>query len=102
MLYCLKCINRLVAPVKDLDGRACLTHGRPLELYSRAEGRCVCALCVEEGHEVISVEMEWDRKKVSYCHIFNGFSCCHIFNWFNKLCRCFVVFKKCVVLSGSE
>uniref|UniRef100_A0A673VXY5 Uncharacterized protein n=2 Tax=Salmo trutta TaxID=8032 RepID=A0A673VXY5_SALTR len=55
--------HRLVAPVKDLDGRACLTHGRPLELYSRAEGRCVCALCVEEGHEVISVEMEWDRKK---------------------------------------
>lgn len=52
--------------MKDLDGRACLTHGRPLELYSRAEGRCVCALCVEEGHEVISVEMEWDRKKVSY------------------------------------
>ncbi|XP_021433442.2 E3 ubiquitin-protein ligase TRIM39 [Oncorhynchus mykiss] len=55
--------HRLVAPVDDLDGRACLTHGRPLELYSRAEGRCVCALCMEEGHEVVSTETEWDKKK---------------------------------------
>ncbi|XP_028973263.2 E3 ubiquitin-protein ligase TRIM39 [Esox lucius] len=55
--------HRLVAPVEDLDGRACLTHGRPLELYSRAEGRCVCALCVDEGCEVVSAEMEWEQKK---------------------------------------
>ncbi|KAL0970061.1 hypothetical protein UPYG_G00236620 [Umbra pygmaea] len=56
--------HRLVAPVKDLDGRACLTHGRPLELYSRAERRCICALCVKEGYKVIPIEMEWERKKV--------------------------------------
>ncbi|KAJ8007626.1 hypothetical protein DPEC_G00096130 [Dallia pectoralis] len=55
--------HRLVAPIEDLDGRACLTHGRPLELYSRAEGRCVCALCVEEGCQVVSTETEWERKK---------------------------------------
>ncbi|XP_062305674.1 E3 ubiquitin-protein ligase TRIM39-like [Osmerus eperlanus] len=55
--------HRLVAPVEDLDGRACLTHGRPLELYSREDERCVCALCLEEGQEVVSTETEWEKKK---------------------------------------
>ncbi|XP_078147685.1 E3 ubiquitin-protein ligase TRIM21-like [Centroberyx gerrardi] len=55
--------HRLVEPVENLDERACLTHGRPLELYSRKQQRCICALCMEEGLEVVSMEAEWDMKK---------------------------------------
>lgn len=58
--------HKLVAPVKDLDERACLKHGRPLELYSRKRHRCICVLCMEEGsEEVVSTEDEWEKKKVN-------------------------------------
>ncbi|XP_030018107.1 E3 ubiquitin-protein ligase TRIM21-like [Sphaeramia orbicularis] len=56
--------HKLVKPVGNLDERACLTHGRPLELYNRKRQRCVCVLCMEEGEEgVVSTEDEWDKKK---------------------------------------
>uniref|UniRef100_A0A8C6WGU6 Uncharacterized protein n=1 Tax=Neogobius melanostomus TaxID=47308 RepID=A0A8C6WGU6_9GOBI len=56
--------HKLVDPVEDLDQRACLTHGRPLELYSRTEQRCICVRCMEEGDEgVVSMEDEWASKK---------------------------------------
>lgn len=62
--------HKLVAPLVDLDQRACLTHGRALELY-RLKGKggdwgwnCACTLCVEEGDVVIPMETAWDRKKV--------------------------------------
>ncbi|XP_029931566.1 uncharacterized protein LOC115376214 [Myripristis murdjan] len=55
--------HKLVEPVKNLDDRACLTHGRPLELYCRKQQRCICALCVEKGQEVVTVEAEWTMKK---------------------------------------
>lgn len=58
--------HKLVQPVPDLDERACLQHGRPLELYSRKTERCICVGCLREGQEeVVSVENEWNRKKVS-------------------------------------
>ncbi|XP_056224810.1 E3 ubiquitin-protein ligase TRIM11-like [Seriola aureovittata] len=57
--------HKLVAPVKNLDDRACLKHGRPLELYSRTQHRCICVRCMEEGpEEVVSTEDEWEKKKV--------------------------------------
>ncbi|KPP57201.1 hypothetical protein Z043_125098, partial [Scleropages formosus] len=56
--------HKLVAPMRDLDAKACPSHGRPLELYSHEEQRCVCALCVRDGHDVIPAEEEWERKKV--------------------------------------
>ncbi|XP_039997503.1 uncharacterized protein LOC120797724 [Xiphias gladius] len=56
--------HKLVAPVKNLDDRACLKHGRPLELYSGKQQRCICVLCLEEGlEEVVSTEDEWEKKK---------------------------------------
>ncbi|XP_030635294.1 probable E3 ubiquitin-protein ligase TRIML1 [Chanos chanos] len=55
--------HHLVAPVEDLDQRACLTHGRPLELYSCEEGKCICALCVQEGRQVVPVETERNRRQ---------------------------------------
>ena len=59
--------HKLVAPVKNLDDRACLKHGRPLELYSKKQQRCICVRCLEEGpEEVVSNEDEWEKKKVNY------------------------------------
>ncbi|KAJ0055561.1 hypothetical protein NL108_005414 [Boleophthalmus pectinirostris] len=56
--------HKLVDPVEDLDQRACLTHGRPLELYSRKQEKCICVLCMEKGEEgVVSSEEEWANKK---------------------------------------
>ncbi|XP_041635340.1 E3 ubiquitin-protein ligase TRIM39-like [Cheilinus undulatus] len=56
--------HKLVDPVENLDERACLQHGRPLELYSRKRERCICVLCMEEDQEeVVPNEEEWNRKK---------------------------------------
>lgn len=58
--------HKLVEPVKNLDERACLKHGRPLELYSRKRERCICVRCMEDGQEeVVSTEDEWNKKKVN-------------------------------------
>lgn len=57
--------HKLVKPVKNLDERACLQHGRPLELYSRKKESCICVRCMEEGQEVVSTEDEWNNKKVN-------------------------------------
>ncbi|KAG7462182.1 hypothetical protein MATL_G00199790 [Megalops atlanticus] len=55
--------HRLVAPLAELEQRACPAHGRPLELYSREQQCCICALCVEQGHQVVAVETEREKKK---------------------------------------
>ncbi|XP_034412758.1 E3 ubiquitin/ISG15 ligase TRIM25-like [Cyclopterus lumpus] len=56
--------HKVVEPVENLDERACLKHGRPLELYSRRTETCICALCIREGQEeIVSIEDEWDKKK---------------------------------------
>ncbi|KAI3375691.1 hypothetical protein L3Q82_003997 [Scortum barcoo] len=56
--------HKLVEPVENLDERACLKHGRPLELYSKKLERCICVRCMEEcQEEVVSTEEEWNKKK---------------------------------------
>ncbi|XP_044038932.1 E3 ubiquitin-protein ligase TRIM39-like [Siniperca chuatsi] len=56
--------HKLVEPVENLDERACLQHGRPLELYSRKKEKCICVCCMEEGQEeIVSTEDEWNKKK---------------------------------------
>lgn len=61
--------HKLVEPVKNLDARACLTHGRSFELYSRNQQMCICVQCLEGvQEEVVSVEEEWNRKKVLLWH----------------------------------
>ncbi|KAL3046174.1 hypothetical protein OYC64_004227 [Pagothenia borchgrevinki] len=48
-----------------MDERACLKHGRPLELYSRKKEKCICVRCLEEDQEeVVSTEHEWGQKMV--------------------------------------
>ncbi|MEQ2240235.1 hypothetical protein ILYODFUR_012769 [Ilyodon furcidens] len=56
--------HKLVEPVQNLDARACLTHGYPLELYSRKLQMCICARCLDGRQEgVVSAEEEWQKKK---------------------------------------
>ncbi|XP_074555008.1 E3 ubiquitin-protein ligase TRIM21-like [Halichoeres trimaculatus] len=55
--------HKLVDPVANLDDRACLQHGRPLELFSRKAGKCICVLCMKKDQEVVPIEDEWNRKK---------------------------------------
>ena len=58
--------HKLVEPVENLDERACLQHGRPLELYSTKKETCICVSCMDEGQEeVVSTEDAWNKKKVS-------------------------------------
>uniref|UniRef100_A0A671QJV8 Uncharacterized protein n=1 Tax=Sinocyclocheilus anshuiensis TaxID=1608454 RepID=A0A671QJV8_9TELE len=56
--------HKLVNPVEKLDQRACNTHGRPLQLYCRRDERCICALCVKTGGDVVPVESERERRQV--------------------------------------
>ncbi|XP_073669783.1 E3 ubiquitin-protein ligase TRIM39-like [Paramisgurnus dabryanus] len=55
--------HKLVKPVERLDERACSVHGRPLDLYSTQDKRCICALCVKPGVDVIPVETERQRRE---------------------------------------
>ncbi|XP_051988404.1 E3 ubiquitin-protein ligase TRIM39-like [Xyrauchen texanus] len=55
--------HKLVCPVEKLDQRACSVHGRPLELYSRQDECCICALCVKTAGDVTSVESERERRQ---------------------------------------
>ncbi|XP_036001898.1 E3 ubiquitin-protein ligase TRIM39 [Fundulus heteroclitus] len=56
--------HKLVEPVENLDARACLVHGRPLELYSKKQQMCICVRCIEGGQEeVVSTEQEWLMRK---------------------------------------
>lgn len=61
-------IHKLIEPVAMLESRNCRRHQRLLELFCRSDQRCVCVLCTEtdhRGHDVIPVERESKRKKVS-------------------------------------
>lgn len=58
--------HKLVGPVQNLDKRACLKHGLPLELYSKKGGQCICVHCMDgDQGEVVSPEKESKEKKVS-------------------------------------
>ncbi|XP_043101908.1 E3 ubiquitin-protein ligase TRIM21-like isoform X2 [Puntigrus tetrazona] len=56
--------HKLVSPMEKLEQRACSEHGRPLELFCRRDERCICALCVETGGEVIPLETERERREI--------------------------------------
>lgn len=57
--------HRMVAPLIELDQRACMVHGRPLELYSVNDGKIICSVCLQSGTNVVSVEEEKKRKQVN-------------------------------------
>ncbi|XP_073669782.1 nuclear factor 7, brain-like [Paramisgurnus dabryanus] len=55
--------HKLVKPVERWNKRVCGVHGRPLDLYSTRDKRCICALCVKPGVDVIPVETERKRRE---------------------------------------
>ncbi|CAG5929485.1 unnamed protein product [Menidia menidia] len=55
--------HKLMEPVGDMDARACLIHGRPLELFSRSQQKCVCVQCIDRQEEVVSAKEECQAKK---------------------------------------
>ncbi|XP_055510100.1 E3 ubiquitin/ISG15 ligase TRIM25-like [Leucoraja erinacea] len=51
--------HRLIDPVKDIEGRKCPKHRKPLEVYCRTDQMCVCCLCAineHRQHETVSLE----------------------------------------------
>ncbi|XP_029962815.1 E3 ubiquitin-protein ligase TRIM21-like [Salarias fasciatus] len=58
--------HRLMAPVENLEGRMCLKHQKPLELFCQTEQTCVCALCTvgeHSAHTFVPLSEESQRKK---------------------------------------
>lgn len=75
--------HKLVAPLNELDERACMLHGRPLELYSISAQKIICSLCVQGGTNVVPVEKERDRKQVktTFSQLFLLRYNSHVFQW---------------------
>uniref|UniRef100_A0A672H9D3 Uncharacterized protein n=1 Tax=Salarias fasciatus TaxID=181472 RepID=A0A672H9D3_SALFA len=58
--------HQLMEPVENLEGRMCLKHHKPLELFCQREQTYVCALCSvleHKNHEVVPLSEECEGKK---------------------------------------
>ncbi|XP_029963435.1 E3 ubiquitin-protein ligase TRIM39-like [Salarias fasciatus] len=58
--------HQLMEPVENLEGRMCLKHHKPLELFCQREQTCVCMMCTvleHKTHEVVPLSEETKRKK---------------------------------------
>ncbi|XP_071356355.1 E3 ubiquitin-protein ligase TRIM39 [Trachinotus anak] len=47
--------HQLINPVKNLEGRMCKKHNKPLELFCKNDQMCVCMLCTVFEHKVHTV-----------------------------------------------
>ncbi|XP_056264376.1 E3 ubiquitin-protein ligase TRIM39-like [Pseudoliparis swirei] len=59
--------HQLMDPVENLEGRMCLKHDKPLELFCRTDQTCVCMLCTvldHKTHNVVPLKQECEGKKV--------------------------------------
>uniref|UniRef100_A0A672H7V7 B30.2/SPRY domain-containing protein n=1 Tax=Salarias fasciatus TaxID=181472 RepID=A0A672H7V7_SALFA len=58
--------HQLMEPVENLEGRMCLKHNKPLELFCQREQTCVCMMCTvleHKTHEVVPLSEECEGKK---------------------------------------
>nr|XP_057921784.1 E3 ubiquitin-protein ligase TRIM21-like [Doryrhamphus excisus] len=58
--------HQLTEPVQNLEGRMCVLHDKPLELFCRSDLNCVCMLCSlleHKNHQVVPLKEECDRRK---------------------------------------
>ncbi|XP_062329711.1 E3 ubiquitin-protein ligase TRIM39-like [Osmerus eperlanus] len=58
--------HQLMDPVENLEDRVCQKHGKPLELFCRADQTCVCQFCTEtdhKAHETVPIEEESEARK---------------------------------------
>ncbi|CAN9502857.1 unnamed protein product [Ophioblennius macclurei] len=56
----------LTDPVDDMEGRLCAEHKKPLELFCRYEGVCMCSHCsvtTHAGHNIVSLKVEYEERK---------------------------------------
>ncbi|XP_068451728.1 E3 ubiquitin-protein ligase TRIM21-like [Clinocottus analis] len=59
--------HQLMDPVENLEGRMCMKHDKPLELFCRTDQTCVCMLCTvldHKMHNVVPLKEEYEGKKV--------------------------------------
>ncbi|XP_030598597.1 zinc-binding protein A33-like [Archocentrus centrarchus] len=59
-------IHKLLEPVKNLEGRMCTKHNKPLELFCKTDQTCVCVLCSvldHKNHEFVPLREESEGKK---------------------------------------
>uniref|UniRef100_A0A8C4HUY2 E3 ubiquitin-protein ligase TRIM39-like n=1 Tax=Dicentrarchus labrax TaxID=13489 RepID=A0A8C4HUY2_DICLA len=58
--------HKLIDPVKNLEGRMCKKHDRPLELFCKNDQICVCQFCTESDHKhhhTVPLIEEYEGKK---------------------------------------
>ncbi|XP_051249008.1 E3 ubiquitin-protein ligase TRIM21-like [Dicentrarchus labrax] len=58
--------HKLIDPVKNLEGRMCKKHDRPLELFCKNDQMCVCQVCIGTDHKIhhiVPLETEYEGKK---------------------------------------
>ncbi|XP_070834018.1 E3 ubiquitin-protein ligase TRIM39-like isoform X1 [Chaetodon trifascialis] len=58
--------HQLIDPVENLEGRMCMKHDKPLELFCKIDQTCVCMLCTvldHKAHDVVPLREEYDGKK---------------------------------------
>ncbi|XP_076584507.1 E3 ubiquitin-protein ligase TRIM21-like [Chaetodon auriga] len=58
--------HQLIDPVENLEGRMCMKHDKPLELFCKTDHTCVCMLCTvldHKTHDVVPLREEYDEKR---------------------------------------
>ncbi|XP_051242373.1 E3 ubiquitin-protein ligase TRIM21-like [Dicentrarchus labrax] len=58
--------HRLTDPVENLEGRMCMKHNKPLELFCKSDQTYVCVLCTvldHKTHDVVPLTEECEEKK---------------------------------------
>ncbi|XP_056253414.1 E3 ubiquitin-protein ligase TRIM21-like [Seriola aureovittata] len=57
--------HQLISPVENLQGRICMKHDKPLELFCKTDQTCVCMLCMvldHRTHDVVPLKKEYEEK----------------------------------------
>ncbi|XP_005748440.1 E3 ubiquitin-protein ligase TRIM39-like [Pundamilia nyererei] len=58
--------HQLIDPEENLEGRMCMKHDQPLELFCKTDQTCVCMLCSvidHKTHEFVPLREEYEGKK---------------------------------------
>ncbi|XP_039665023.1 E3 ubiquitin-protein ligase TRIM21-like [Perca fluviatilis] len=60
--------HQLIDPVENLEGRMCMKHDKPLELFCKTDQTCICMLCTvldHKTHDVVPLKesMKYEGKK---------------------------------------
>ncbi|KAL0175041.1 hypothetical protein M9458_031009, partial [Cirrhinus mrigala] len=58
--------HKLDEASRGIPKNICLIHKKPLDIYCRDDGQCICYLCMidkHNGHSMVPVDSEWTSKK---------------------------------------